>query len=257
MPRVRAWRARRRRNRLGRRRRGAADRGAIATGVDVAASMVEIAAQRHPAAQFIQASATRLPFADGSFDAAVGNIVIQHIGEPERAALELRASARLGRSPRAVDVGCPGTLAVFRNDPRSGRRRECSSPTAIPTGPSFFQFADDVVFEALMQDAGFADVHIDAISFGVPLGSADEVVAGLVEGTVRTGALLRGADGARCSHPRVAGGAAGAVATRGVVCDPGVGQDRKRTQAVMRGYTSASRKEAARDSRQDESLAAE
>ena len=48
-----------------------------------------------------------------------------------------------------------------------------------------------------------------------------------------------------CSHPRVAGGAAGAVATRGVVCDPGVGQDRKRTQAVMSGSTSASRKEAA------------
>ena len=67
----------------------AADRGAIATGVDVAAAMVEIAAQRHPAAQFIQASATQLPFADGSFDAAVGNMVIQHIGEPERAALEL------------------------------------------------------------------------------------------------------------------------------------------------------------------------
>ena len=67
-------------------------------------------------------------------------------------------------------------------------------PTAIPTGPSFFQFADDVVFEALLQDAGFADVHIDAISFGVPLGSAEELVAGLVEGTVRTGALLRAAD---------------------------------------------------------------
>ena len=70
-------------------------------------------------------------------------------------------------------------------------------PTAIPTGPSFFQFADDVVFEALLQDAGFADVHIDAISFGVPLGSAEELVAGLVEGTVRTGALLRAADEAQ------------------------------------------------------------
>ena len=113
----------------------AADRGAIATGVDVAAAMVEIAAQRHPAAQFIQASATRLPFADGSFDAAVGNIVIQHIGEPDRAALELRASARLGRSPRAVDVGCPETLAILRDDPRSRRRRECSSAHGHPDGP--------------------------------------------------------------------------------------------------------------------------
>ena len=46
-----------------------------------------------------------------------------------------RASSRLGRSPRAVDVGCPGTLAVFRNDPRSGRRRERSSAHGHPDGP--------------------------------------------------------------------------------------------------------------------------
>lgn len=67
----------------------AAARGAEATGVDVSSAMVEIAARRHPAVRFVQASVTQLPFADGSFDAAVGNHLIQHIAEPERAAREL------------------------------------------------------------------------------------------------------------------------------------------------------------------------
>ena len=175
----------------------AADRGAIATGVDVAAAMVEIAAQRHPAAQFIQASATRLPFADGSFDAAVGNIVIQHIGEPERAALELVRVLVSGGRLALSTWDAPERSPFFATILGAVADANVPPPTGIPTGPSFFQFADDVVFEALLQDAGFADVHIDAISFGVPLGSAEELVAGLVEGTVRTGALLRAADEAQ------------------------------------------------------------
>src|SRR5262245_21356455 len=52
---------------------GAIRRGARATGVDVASAMVEIASRRHPAATFVEASVTELPFADASFDAAVGN----------------------------------------------------------------------------------------------------------------------------------------------------------------------------------------
>ena len=70
-------------------------------------------------------------------------------------------------------------------------------PPAVPAGPSFFQFADDVVFAALLRDAGFTDVQVDTMSFEVPLGSAEDLVAGLVEGTVRTGAVLRAADQAQ------------------------------------------------------------
>jgi hypothetical protein len=70
-------------------------------------------------------------------------------------------------------------------------------PTGIPAGPSFFQFADDVVFAALLSDAGFTEVEVDAISFEVPLRSAKDLIAGLVDGTVRTGALLRAANEAQ------------------------------------------------------------
>ena len=175
----------------------AADRGAIATGVDVAAAMVEIAARRHPSAQFVQASATRLPFADGSFDAAVGNIVIQHIGEPERAALELARVLVSGGRVALSTWDAPERSPFFAAILGAVDDADVPPPTGIPAGPSFFQFADDVVFAALLQNAGFAEVQIDAISLELPLDSAEDLVAGLVEGTVRTGALLRAANEAQ------------------------------------------------------------
>jgi len=105
----------------------AAERGAETTGVDIAAAMVELAARLHPAASFVQASAIELPFANDSFDAAVGNIVIQHIGEPERA-VRARACARTRRASGAVNVGCSRKVAVLRGSARRnrGRRGPCS-----------------------------------------------------------------------------------------------------------------------------------
>jgi len=48
-----------------------------------------------------------------------------------------------------------------------------------------------------LRDAGFTDVQVDAIPFEVPLRSPENLIAGLVEGTVRTGALLRAANEAQ------------------------------------------------------------
>lgn len=175
----------------------AAERGADATGVDVAAAMVEIAQQRQPAARFVRASATELPFADGSFDVVVGNIVIQHIGEPDRAAREFERVLVPGgrvalstwddpeRSPFfAAILGAVGDAAV-------------PPPSEVPPGPSFFQFSDEAVFVDLLAVANFEDVQVDTFSLDLPLRSADELIAALADGTVRTGALLRAADDAQ------------------------------------------------------------
>jgi SAM-dependent methyltransferase len=156
--------------------------------------MVEIAARRHPAAQFVQASATRLPFANGSFDAAVGNIVIQHIGEPARAALELARVLVSGGRAALSTWDAPERSPFFATILGAVADADVPPPTGIPAGPAFFQFSDDVVFAALMRDAGFTEVRIEAISFELPLRSAEDLIAGLVEGTVRTGALLRAAN---------------------------------------------------------------
>jgi SAM-dependent methyltransferase len=172
----------------------AVERGGSATGVDVAAAMVEIASGRHPAATFVQASATALPFEDESFDAAVGNIVIQHIGKPGRAAEELARvlvpDGRIALSTWDAPERSPFFAALL------GAVSEASLPHPhdVPPGPSFFHFADEDVFRALLADAGFADVAIATTPVEFALTSADEVLTALADGTVRTGALVRAAD---------------------------------------------------------------
>ena len=173
----------------------AAQRGADATGVDVASAMVEIARQRYPAATFVRASVTELPFADESFEAAVGNLVIQHVGEPDRAARELVRvlvpGGRVALSTWDMPERSPFFAALLGAITDAG----VPAPSEIPPGPSFFQFADDTAFGALLIGAGFAGVEIGTVSIDFPLRSANELILALAEGTVRTGALLRAADG--------------------------------------------------------------
>jgi SAM-dependent methyltransferase len=172
----------------------AAERDADATGVDVASAMVEIAARRHPAVAFVQASVTALPFADGSFDGAVGNIMIQHVGEPERAARELARVLVPGGRVALSTWDLPERSPFFAALLGAIAEAEVPPPSEMPSGPSFFQFADDAAFDALLRGSGFANVEIDTISLDLPVQSADDLIAALSDGTVRTGALLRAAD---------------------------------------------------------------
>jgi ubiquinone/menaquinone biosynthesis C-methylase UbiE len=177
-------------------------RGAEATGIDVAAAMVEIAARRNPQATFVQASATELPFDDGSFDAVVGNNVIQHVGEPQRAAREcervLVPGGRIALSSWDAAERSPFFAAVMGAVAAAG----VPQPTEAPEGPSFFQFTDDAVFRALLEDAGFEAVAVEAIAAEIPVASAEELITALAEGTVRVGSALRAADEAQRDRMR-------------------------------------------------------
>ena len=174
--------------------RHAVARGAEATGVDVAAAMLEIAVRRTPTATFVQAAATDLPFADGSFDAVVGNNVIQHIGEPGRAACELKRvlapGGRIALSSWDAAERSPFFAAVLG----AVASAEVPAPHEAPAGPSFFRFTDDVVFRALLEDAGFEAVTVDAVAVEIPVASANELITSMADGTVRVGAALRAAD---------------------------------------------------------------
>ncbi|HEU4971919.1 MAG TPA: methyltransferase domain-containing protein [Gaiellaceae bacterium] len=172
----------------------AVERGAEATGIDVAASMVEIAARRHPEGTFVQASASELPFADDSFDAVVGNNVIQHVGEPTQAALQFRRVLAPGGRVALTNWDAAERSPFFAAVQGAVAAAEVPSPTEAPAGPSFFQFTDDAVFRALLEDAGFEAVAVDSLPIEIPVASGDELITALAEGTVRVGAALRAAD---------------------------------------------------------------
>ena len=175
----------------------ASERGAQATGVDVAPAMVEIAARRYPAASFVEASVTNLPFADESLDAAVGNIVIQHVGEPDRAAREIARVLVPGGRIALSTWDAPEQSPFFAALLGAIADAQVPPPSEIPPGPSFFQYANDDTFRSLLRTAGFVQVSIDMTTIEFPLDSADDLIIALADGTVRTGALLRAADEAQ------------------------------------------------------------
>ena len=72
----------------------AAARGAAATGVDFAATMVEVATANYPMVRFGQADAEALPQADGSFDFAANAFGLWHLADPDAG---LREACRILR----------------------------------------------------------------------------------------------------------------------------------------------------------------
>ncbi|GGT27743.1 class I SAM-dependent methyltransferase [Nonomuraea spiralis] len=70
--------------------------GAEVTAVDSSPAMLDVVARRHPGATVRGATLPVLPFDDGSFDAAAGNFVINHVTDTPATLAELHRVLRPG-----------------------------------------------------------------------------------------------------------------------------------------------------------------
>jgi SAM-dependent methyltransferase len=165
-------------------------RGATVLGVDIAREMVALARRLHPRLEFVQASAERLPFADGSFDAAVGNFLILHLGRPEQAAAEIaRVLAPGGRAALSTwDV--PERTRLLGVLIEAAHDAGAEPLASIPAGPPLFRFADELEFTRLLEGAGLSQVEVETVSFTHRLAGADELWDGCRDGTVRMKAIV-------------------------------------------------------------------
>jgi SAM-dependent methyltransferase len=170
----------------------AAARGAAVVGLDGSEQMVALARRTYPGVQFRRGDAHQLPFPDGSFDAAVGNFVVLHLGRPEHAAAELlRVLVPGGRTALSTwDAPERGRLPGLFAEAVAAAG--ASPPSGVPDGPPFFRFSVDDVFTALLTGAGFTDVSVNAHSFVHRVPSPDDLWHGVLEGTVRTRATVLG-----------------------------------------------------------------
>jgi SAM-dependent methyltransferase len=168
----------------------AVERGAAAVGLDNAEAMLSIARRLHPQLELRRGDVERLPFADGSFDAVVGNFILLHLGRPERGAGEfVRVLARGGRLALTVwDLPERARLLGVLVDAVAAA--EAVTPEDIPTGPPIFRFAEEGEFERLLRGQGLEDVEVQTIGFSYSTASADDLWRGLLGGTVRTSALI-------------------------------------------------------------------
>jgi SAM-dependent methyltransferase len=170
--------------------RRAAERGAVATGVDIAEQMVALARSRNGASRFLRADAEELPFSDRSFDALVGNLVINHLPRPDRA---VREFVRVLRREGAI------ALSTWDRPERArflgilvDALAECgvTRPREAPASPDPYRFAADDEFRELLRGAGCEDVEIRSVPFTHQVGDASELWRGLLGGSVRTAGLV-------------------------------------------------------------------
>lgn len=167
----------------------AALRGCTVVGIDVSPQMLDLARVAVPDAEFHEASAESLPFADASFDAVVGNFVVLHLGYPDRLAAEARRVLRPG-GRAAFTVWATGdrnrVLGIF---PDALAAAGVAAPESIPEGPLSTDYADHDRFAALLAAAGLADVAITEVEWEhrVDPGTWWDVV---VASTPRTGGLV-------------------------------------------------------------------
>jgi SAM-dependent methyltransferase len=171
---------------------GAAERGASVVGVDIAEGMLSLARRLHPELEFRRGDAEALPFPDGSFDAVVANFLMLHVGRPEQVVAEFaRVLVPGGRLALTVwDV--PGRARVLGVLLDAVAAAGASPPPDIPVGPPFFRFADDEEFGALLRGRRLEDVVVRTIEFSHRETSAEPLWQGLLGGTVRSAALIRG-----------------------------------------------------------------
>jgi SAM-dependent methyltransferase len=168
----------------------AAGLGADTVGIDVAPSMVRRAALANPSIPFRVGSFEAIPAGEGTFDAVVGNFVINHVGRPAVALAEARRVLRPG-----------GWLALSSwDDPRRNRLLgllldavaavEAPPPPGVPPGPTNFRTDEELV--GLFARAGFADVGVSHIMFEAAVADAATLLDGVLDSAVRVRPLVTG-----------------------------------------------------------------
>ena len=170
----------------------AAARSADTIGVDIAPEMVAIAQRLWPDVAFRTADAHALPFDDQRFDAVVANFLVPHLGDHPRAASEfVRVLAPGGRLALST-WDHPERVALLGIVMEAVRLAGAQPPADLPAGPDFFRFADDAAFAALLRETGLAEVTVQRVGFTHRVKSAAELWDGVIDGSVRTAALVRG-----------------------------------------------------------------
>lgn len=165
-------------------------RGASVTAVDASPEMAELARAACPDADVRVAVLPELPFADASFDAVVGNFLINHLGD---AAAGLAELLRVLRPGGRIALTCwertsMRATAVFGEAVTAAG---IPYPDDLPSSGPFLADAEDraQAFGKLLADAGFEDARARHLRW-LHRVDPDAWWASVVTGTPLTGSLI-------------------------------------------------------------------
>jgi ubiquinone/menaquinone biosynthesis C-methylase UbiE len=165
-----------------------AERGAQPVGLDFSSAMVGLARAGHSDIRFEEGDAEALPFADGSFDAVVGNFGVHHVPDPVRALREAHRVLRpCGRVAFTAWTAPPENIAwrlLYDAISAHGDLRAANAP---PPGGNL-RLPEDLL--RLLNAAGFAETEAKRVHREWPVAAARDLLDGFRKGTVRTAALI-------------------------------------------------------------------
>lgn len=168
----------------------AAERGALATGVDFSPVQVELARARYPGAIFQAGDGTALAFPDESFDSVINSIGIPHFSDPDAAIREafrvLKRQGRLAFTVYDVPERAVGFGAVYQAVEAHGTMN-----VGLPHGPGFFLFSDPAESRKRLAAAGFDAISIVTQPQVWRLRSLDDAIDAILQGSVRAAATLK------------------------------------------------------------------
>ena len=152
----------------------AAERGAIATGIDFSKEMVAIAKKMFPRIEFREGDAQSLPFADGSFDRVVANFALLHLSDPERAMAEacrvLKPGGKFGFTTWAQR-----NENVFVQIVDDAIQAHGDLNVELPPGPPYYLYESQEEFRGALERAGFngssMSFKLHTIEWNVPHGA--------------------------------------------------------------------------------------
>ncbi len=166
----------------------AAELGADTVGIDVAPSMVRRAAIAHPSIPFRIGSFEEIPAGRGTFDAVLGNFVLNHVGRPEVAMREARRVLRTGGWLALASWDAPRRNRVLGLMLDAVAAAGAVAPAGVPEGPT--NFRSDEELRDLFIAAGFERVGISHIMFEAVVPDAGTLWRGILDSAVRVPSLV-------------------------------------------------------------------
>lgn len=167
-----------------------AARAASVIGVDIAEPVVTLANRLHPGLEFRRADAHDLPFADAAFTAVVANFLLPHLADHHTAAAEMTRVLAPGGWLAVSTWDVPERAAVLGIVVAAVAEAGAAPPAHLPAGPPFFAHSADDALIGLLRGAGLREVGVRRLSFTHRVASPDELWDGVLDGTVRTSALV-------------------------------------------------------------------
>lgn len=132
------------------------------------------------------------------------NFLLPHLGDHARAVAEMARVLVPGGRLAVSSWDAPDRAAVLGLVVAAVAASGAVPPAHLPVGPPFFAYSDDATLTGLLRGAGLRDVEVRTLSFTHRVAGADELWNGVLEGTVRTSALVASQDPATRRRIRAA-----------------------------------------------------